>query len=200
MDLDIKEMINEGIIFSESETEIINDKSSLIFFEGSLIDFYNLEERKADFIDGGIIVMQSPASFKHEKFFGVLFSKMHLWVEEQKLGEVLGSRFLVSFDEKNKFEPDIVFISKDNTGEIKENEFTGIPDIIVEIVSKTSKKYDLMIKRDIYRKYRVKEMYFIDIIDGVIIIDILVNQDYESINIVKGEFESKVLNGFKFKL
>jgi Uma2 family endonuclease len=187
--LDIKQIV-----------KLFNHKENLIFFEGTLDDFYNIEEEKVEFIDGGIIVLQSPASIEHEDIFGDLYSKMRLYASEKNLGRVLGSRVTIALDRDHKFEPDILFILKANKGIFTEYEFIGVPDLVVEIISKTTRNYDLKTKREIYRMHKIKEIYFIDYIKKMIIIDILEKEGYKSVNLKEDNFESKVLDGFKFYL
>ncbi len=170
----------------------------LYFVEGTLEDFYNLDEQKADFLEEGILVMHSPASFNHEDIFGEIYAPMRLFAKENDLGKVLGSQFIIVLGER-RFAPDIVFISKENPGEFSEVEFSGAPDLLVEIVSKTTRSYDLKIKREIYREYQIKEIYFIDYLNKKLIVDALQGGKYVSHTLSEGEFASVVLKGFAVK-
>jgi len=183
-------------VLSDLKNELTNE--FLIFYESSINDFYKLEETKADYYQG-FTVMNSPASFKHENTFADLFSSMRIYSENKKLGKVLGSRTLIIFDGKNRFEPDIVFISKDNPGEFKDVEFIGVPDLVVEILSKTSRQYDLILKNMIYQEHKVKEIIFVDLKNTEIIIFTLEKDDYKKIILRQNEeYISNVINGFVF--
>jgi Uma2 family endonuclease len=176
----------------------LQSKEHLIFYPASVELFYNLEEEKADYYKG-YIVMESPASIKHEMNFVKLITKIVTYVDEFNLGQVLGSRALVVFDSEHQFEPDIVFISKDNPGEFKEYEFLGIPDLVVEILSKSTRYYDLIQKNEIYQKYKVKEIIFIDNENMEKIVYCLKNSDYIKTILKQGEsYTSLVLDGFVF--
>lgn len=176
-----------------------NDKEYLLFIEGTLDDFYSLDEQKAEYLEG-LIIMQSPASLAHEEIFGDILMRMRSFVKEKNMGKVLGSRFTVVLDKQYRFEPDIVFISNENKGIFTEYEFVGVPDLVVEILSKSTKKYDLTIKRELYSKYKIRELYFIDPIDKLIYIESLENDSYKSVNLKSGNaFESKVIEGFRVK-
>ncbi|MCF6149710.1 MAG: Uma2 family endonuclease [Candidatus Kuenenia sp.] len=164
-------------------------------------DYYKIEEGKADYLIGGIIVMQSPASVEHERIFRNILTQFHNYGTKNDVGEVLGSRFTIAFNSDFRFEPDIVFISKDNKGFFAEYEFSGIPDLIMEIMSKTSKNYDLKTKREIYRKYKVKEIYFVDYVEKEAVIDILEDDKYDCFTLKFNEpFKSKVLKGLDIKI
>lgn len=174
----------------------IDNSEYILTFEGTLDDYYKIEEEKADYLKGGIIVMESPASIEHERIFRNTLTQFHNHVINNDVGEVLGSRFTIAFDNDFRFEPDIVFISKDNKGIFTEYEFSGTPDLVVEIMSKTSKNYDLKTKREVYRQYKVKEIYFVDYREKVVIIDFLKEDKYGSFTLKFGEpFKSTVLKG-----
>jgi Uma2 family endonuclease len=54
-----------------------------------------------------------------------------------------------------------VFIKSERQDIIRENAIHGIPDLIVEIVSPSSTFYDMVEKKEIYRKYGVKEYWLV---------------------------------------
>lgn len=176
----------------------------LLFLEATLKDFYALEEEKAEFLadqtpgNGGTLVMHSPASVKHERAFRDLLTEMHLFTKDKNSGEVLGSKVTVVLSE-HRFEPDIIFIAKDNPGKFSEIEFSGAPDLVVEIISQSTRAYDLKIKREIYRQHKIKEIYFIDYLSNTLLIDVLEGDAYVEHQLNEGEFESRVLEGFKIK-
>lgn len=170
----------------------------LYFIEGTLEDFYNLDEQKAEFLEEGVLVMHSPASFGHEDIFGEIYAPMRLFAKEKDLGKVLGSQFTIVLG-KRRFAPDIVFVSKENPGNFGEVEFSGTPDLVVEIISKTSCPYDLKIKREIYREYKIQEIYFIDYLNKTLLVDVLQDDEYVTHTLNEGEFASAVLKGFSVK-
>ena len=97
----------------------------------------------------------------------------------------------VVFDDDEVFQPDIVFIKSENLNIIRKDAIQGIPDLIVEIVSPLSTFYDTIEKKDIYRKYGVKE-YWIIFTD---------EKNIEVLSLEKGEYlefcKSKILEGLE---
>lgn len=176
----------------------------LFFLEATLEDFYALEEEKAEFLadqtpgNGGTLVMHSPASVKHERAFRDLFTEMHLFTKDKNSGEVLGSKVTVVLG-NHRFEPDIIFIAKNNPGKFSEIEFLGVPDLVVEIISQGTRAYDLKIKREIYQQHKIKEIYFIDYLNKALLIDVLESDHYVQHRLNEGAFESRALEGFKIK-
>ena len=69
----------------------------------------------------------------------------------------------VHFDEKNIFVPDFVVVLKENGQILAQGDFIyGVPDMVVEVLSKSTRKNDLTIKKDIYETQGVKEYWIID--------------------------------------
>ncbi|OOQ60036.1 Uma2 family endonuclease [Mucilaginibacter pedocola] len=64
-------------------------------------------------------------------------------------------------DQQNSFQPDMVYISKENNDILKDYIY-GAPDIVMEILSPENAYYDLRPKKRIYEKYGVKEYIIID--------------------------------------
>jgi Uma2 family endonuclease len=151
----------------------------LLYISGGLEDFYKLDEFKADYLEG-MIMVQSSATVAHERCFMNIATALATHAKRHNLGEVLGSRLIVMFDEEKRFEPDIFFVSNMNIGKFGEHEFNGIPEMVVEIMSETTKKYDLTVKRDNYKENFVDEIVFVDPDANEILIDQLKNNEYKS--------------------
>lgn len=131
------------------------------------------------------------------KEFRDLLTEMHLFVRQHDLGEVLGSRYTVVLG-NHRFEPDIVFISINNPGKFTELEFIGTPDLVVEILSKTTRDYDLNTKRRIYQQHRIPEIVFIDLPQQHVVIDFLEAGKYRTRRSSRKKIISKVPRGFEF--
>ena len=58
--------------------------------------------------------------------------------------------------------PDLVFVRSDRSSIITEKEIEGPPDLVVEILSPSSKKRDRVIKARLYSRYRVREYWIVD--------------------------------------
>lgn len=60
------------------------------------------------------------------------------------------------------YQPDIIFIAKENRYKIKENGFYGAPDLIIEILSPSTAVYDRTEKKEMYEHYGVREYWMVD--------------------------------------
>jgi len=119
------------------------------------------EDKKAELIDGEIIVA-SPAFDSHERLLGFLLTILTAFVRHFKLGEVRGSRYAVRISERQTYEPDILFVRKERVHLITERELLEAPDLVVEIISASTARYDRWIKREQYEKAGVSELWLID--------------------------------------
>ena len=119
------------------------------------------EDQKADLIDG-VIHMTPPPSFEHEDLFGFLLMVLRGYVREKKLGHVLGSRAAMKLSDLNAPEPDLMFISKEKLPQSKGKALIGAADLVIEIISPSSRRLDLVDKKDLYARFGVREYWIID--------------------------------------
>jgi Uma2 family endonuclease len=176
----------------------------------------------------GELIMHSPASRRHEELFGFLLSLFKIYTERKKLGTVLGSRFAMRLGKDLILEPDIVFIEKKREKNIKDTYLEGPCDLVVEILSKTTKNYDLNEKRRVYRDYAIPEIWLVDPDTRTLIVEVLSGSSgsssrikreevgftesarpttrtfrrtiYKTKNIKKGIFTSVALKGFSLRV
>ncbi|GMT49608.1 MAG: hypothetical protein IEMM0008_1147 [bacterium] len=125
-------------------------------------DYYNLDdEKRYEIIEGELIEMPSPGS-EHQIISAKIFAKLNNYIENNGLGIVLYSPLDIVFDENNTFQPDIVFISKENKHIIQERGIFGNPDLVVEVLSKSTEKKDRELKFKAYEKFGVREYWLVD--------------------------------------
>lgn len=123
-----------------------------------------------------------------------LSSGMHQFVKAQDLGEVLAAPMDVYLDNENVFQPDILFIAKENLSLIERDGIHGPPDIIIEILSPSNAYHDVSTKVRIYEKYGVKEYFIADPASKDVIRYSLVKGKYQEVSREVGVIISKVLN------
>ena len=126
-------------------------------------EFYDLihENMKAEFINGEII-LHSPVMRRHWKVSSALSSRMINYVEEHDLGEIGVEKVMIRLT-RNDYEPDIVFFNKAKSDLFTEKQLLfPAPDLIVEILSESTKTNDRTIKFEDYARHDVKEYWIID--------------------------------------
>lgn len=121
------------------------------------------------------------------------------FVKGRGLGKVFYAPVDVVFDDDEVFQPDIVFIKSERQDIVSKNTIQGVPDLIVEIISPSSAFYDTVEKKEIYRKYGVKEYWLIFPEERVI--EVLTLEKGEYLEFCKskreGMVKSKILEGLE---
>lgn len=120
------------------------------------------EHVREELFNGRILPAMAPPTARHERIQTFLLSLLKMYADARGLGEVLGSRTLVRIDERNGYEPDVLFVRKDRLGTIREREVSEAPDVAVEIVSRSSRRADYVDKLAGYERAGVLEYWIID--------------------------------------
>ncbi len=130
----------------------------------------------------------------HQTVLGEIFSELLTYVKKANLGAVRLSPYDVYFNRKNVYEPDIIFIAKENLHKIKKNGLHGAPDLVIEILSPKTAKYDLEDKKDVYERYGVKEYWAVDPVSKQVYFFKLVKDEYVEVDTESGVIKSALLN------
>jgi Uma2 family endonuclease len=153
------------------------------------------EDTKAELIDG-VMIIHSPASMEHDDMGGFTRGLMSFYSDAQGLGVVLGPDSLIHLAPGRKCAPDVFFIRQACLPLPLPKEFEGVPDLVVEIVTPSHRRYDLRDKRLIYREAEVGEVWFIDAELRRIIMDRRRAGSYVEEIFTEGQVFSEVLPGF----
>ncbi len=125
--------------------------------------FLNLPEgTRCQLIGGEIIMTPSPIPL-HQIVIMELSFQMLRFVKTQDQGQVFVAPLDVCFNERNIFQPDILFIRKDNFSIIGEKMIEGVPDLVVEVLSPSSAYHDLRTKFRVYEHSGVQEYWIVDL-------------------------------------
>lgn len=139
-------------------------------------DIYSLPEgTHAELIDGHIYYM-SPPNTKHQRISGEIFAEIKNYLRSHNATcEVFSAPFAVFLDDtENKYvEPDISIICDKN--KINTRGCQGAPDLVIEIVSPSSKTMDYYIKTSAYKLAGVREYWIVDPMRETIIVYIMEN-------------------------
>jgi Uma2 family endonuclease len=153
------------------------------------------EDTKAELIDG-VMIVHSPASIEHDDSSGFLRGLMSFFAEARSLGKVLGPDSLIHLAPGRKCAPDVFFIRQERVPMPLPKEFEGVPELVVEVLSPSNRRYDLRDKRLIYREAGVGEVWFIDAALRQIILDRRQARSYTEDIVTAGRVSSAVLPGF----
>ena len=119
------------------------------------------DRNRYELIEGELFVAPAPNT-QHQRKTGRLFRRLADHVERHDLGEVFIAPYDVVLDPSTVLEPDILFVSQARKSIIKEGCIEGAPDLVVEVVSESSRALDRRIKRDRYAKFGVPEYWLLE--------------------------------------
>ncbi|MFQ5445337.1 MAG: Uma2 family endonuclease [Saprospiraceae bacterium] len=132
--------------------ETAGTQEKLMTFE-EYIDFEEKSEVKHEF-DNGKLIEMSGASLFHNRIFTSLMALLPHFLNQKKGNdfEVFGSDMKIFFPELDKaVYPDIVIIKGEPELSDTKTHSLSNPHLVVEILSKSTEKYDRTIKFDNYR-------------------------------------------------
>ena len=113
------------------------------------------EEERWEIIDGEAYCMSPSPTIKHQKISIGILEKLILNKQKLKGCDLFSAPTDVVLDEFNIVQPDIFIVC--DKSKITENNIQGAPDLIIEIVSKSTAYKDTKIKKDLYERFGVKE-------------------------------------------
>jgi Uma2 family endonuclease len=152
-------------------------------------------------IEGDLVMAPSPGMF-HQDIAGKLYCLFANFLLTRPLGRVFIAPLDVHLSDINIYQPDVFFIRRENESIIEEHGVEGAPDLVVEILSKTTEKYDLGIKRSVYARTGVEELWIIDPAKRTVALYRLADNADTPLATYRGEqkFESTVLPGLVIAL
>lgn len=129
-------------------------------------EFLELTENsdlRYEYINGEVFMLASP-SYSHQSVIAEILVRFHQWLKGKKC-RPLTSPFDVTLirgeDNKNVVQPDIIVICDTETVDAK-GKYRGTPSLVVEVLSPSSKKHDMIRKLDLYMKTGIREFWLVD--------------------------------------
>ncbi|MGO8997479.1 MAG: Uma2 family endonuclease [Polyangiaceae bacterium] len=126
-------------------------------------DFIALEEDDLrELIDGELVEVEVP-TFTHEEIVGSLVTDLTLWTRAHG-GRVVPSGYKVRVSDRRGVMPDVQLYRKGNEGAVEQQQglVTGRADLVVEVVSPSSRRYDRVTKLRWYAQLGVPEYWIVD--------------------------------------
>lgn len=143
-------------------------------------------------IENNLYMTPAP-DFFHQKLSGELYSSILIQVKKINAGECVAAPVDVYLDATNAYQPDILFIAKENSGIIKDGKIKGAPDLIIEILSPGSARYDKITKRSVYERNGVKEYFIVEPVTKEVITYYRKGEKFEKQAAKKGKLKSLLL-------
>jgi Uma2 family endonuclease len=127
-------------------------------------DFVALgDDDRRELIDGELVEVEVPKR-RHERIVARIIAALVAWADERSAGEVLGSGYKVRITKKRGAMPDVQFFRAGNEPrpEHEDGLASGHPDLVVEVVSPSSRRHDRIVKARWYASIGVPEYWIVD--------------------------------------
>lgn len=126
-------------------------------------DFLALDEDdRRELLDGRLVETEVPTR-THERVVAALIALLGRWSWTHDVGEVLASGYKLRVDERRGVMPDVQLYRRGNLPQGQEEGLErGRPDLVVEVVSPTSRSRDRVQKLNDYAALGVPEYWLID--------------------------------------
>jgi Uma2 family endonuclease len=127
-------------------------------------DFVALEEDDLrELIDGELVEVEA-STWNHEKIVGWLVFFLRAWAEGGRGGHVIPSGYKVRISERRGVMPDVQFYRRENdvAADQQQGLASGRPDLVVEVISPNSTRYDRVTKLRYYSQLGVPEYWLVD--------------------------------------
>lgn len=146
----------------------------------------------AQLINNHIYMSPSPTDH-HQRISISLSAQLFNYVNSNNLGEVRAAPYDVHLNQSNVFQPDIVFIARENMHRIKANGLHGAPDLVIEILSPSTQRLDKRNKKNEYERNGLKEYWLIDPRDNSTKGFFMVGNKFEPLPAETGKITFKLL-------
>ena len=149
-------------------------------------------------VDGDLVMSPSPRHH-HQKVVGALHARLWMHVNARGLGEVVVAPDDVYIDDENVLQPDVYFVAAAHADRFRDNALHGAPDLVVEVLSPSTRALDLVKKRVIYAAAGVVEAWYVDIEAELILVYRLQENAAEPVRAVGrgGTLASALVPGFE---
>lgn len=116
---------------------------------------------RREIVTGELVVTPAPTP-AHQIIVGRLFRSIANFVEENQLGFVLPAPVEVRLSPHDVVEPDIVYVSNERKRLMLGKYIDGPPDLVVEVLSPSTRRMDLVRKRALYARSGIDEYWIVD--------------------------------------
>lgn len=131
--------------------------------------FRMADYQKHDLIQliNGEVMISMPPIPRHQEIVGEIFFMLKS-IAKSTGGKAYTSPIEVYLDERNVYEPDVLYMTPDSNCEVGDKRLMGAPELIVEVLSPSTAKYDRQQKYVSYQQHGVKEYWIVDSVHELI--------------------------------
>ncbi len=130
------------------------------------LELVESSDQRYELIDGEIFLMASP-SFRHQMLVNEISWHLNNYFRNHKCSSLTSpldiklQGYAPKFKEDpNVVQPDLIIICDPEN--VEDDKYQGVPSLLVEVLSPSTKKRDLILKLNLYLKSGVKEYWIVD--------------------------------------
>jgi Uma2 family endonuclease len=117
--------------------------------------------RRYEIIEGERYVTPAPAR-KHQGIVTNLVWLVRSYLEERPIGVLYAAPFDLVLSDRDVVQPDLVYVSNERADVLDEQGAHGAPDLVIEILSESTRRTDEIVKRKLYERFGVAEYWIVD--------------------------------------
>jgi Uma2 family endonuclease len=140
---------------------VSDERASVKYTYEDLQTFPEGDGKRYEIIDGDLLVSPSPMS-KHQLVLSSLHGRFWAFLQEHAIGKVLFAPFDVVLSNVNVVQPDLLFFSNARLDRMTQKHAQGAPDLVVEVLSESTRRTDEIRKRKLYESVDVLEYWIVD--------------------------------------
>ncbi|MGH8898763.1 MAG: Uma2 family endonuclease [Egibacteraceae bacterium] len=151
---------------------------------------------RRELIGGELIVSPAPRT-RHQTIVVELVIELGLYARAHR-GTVFTAPTDVYFTHEDVVEPDVLFVRPEHEDRIEEKFVRSAPDVVVEVSSPSTRRLELVRKRDLYERHGVPEYWYVDLDADSVLVYRLVDGRYgQPETLTRGDkLTSPLLPGF----
>ncbi|MEM6328306.1 MAG: Uma2 family endonuclease [Bacteroidota bacterium] len=157
------------------------------------------DDIRYEIVNGALHLSPSPNYF-HQNASAVLFNALYSHARDHHLGVVLSAPIDVIMGPHQIVVPDIVFVSEARRDLIEKRGIMGAPDLVVEILSPSTRERDLGEKREVYEQHGVHAYWAVDLDAEAVLVFRLAEGRYGEAERETGTLTSALLPGFSLEV
>jgi len=126
-------------------------------------DYLHLPDdgRRHEILDGEHYVTAAPYP-RHQAILGDLYFSIQAFLRKNRLGRVFFAPVDVLLGQHDIVQPDLLYISNERLTVLKEKNVQGSPDLVVEVLSASTRRIDEGLKLERYSLLGVREYWTVD--------------------------------------
>lgn len=135
----------------------------------------------------GVLVMSPSPEDIHQDATGEIFAYLREQVKLKHLGRVFVSPFDVVLSPQMVLQPDVLVVLNEHLERVQTHGVMGAPDLVVEVISPSSKLYDRVNKHMVYEQAGIPEYWLVKPHQQTVELFLLESGKYRSAGIFQGE-------------